>query len=187
MGGGSRGYYVLKQVLLQLCKRMLQKCAAVKRQKCFVDCETSADFQSARGCVHNNWNFIFEWTYPLRVTYEFFNKKISSIWMSVNRQIQTHDPSKAVMCIVFTVHRLFYLRLLILTPARDQKPKPLLIETQRCYKLRLLFLPPPLPLVLARLLHIFLPAVPSSISAVLAVFPHSVAFRLNKRQMQGSF
>lgn len=108
--------------------------------------------------------------------------------MSVNRQIQTHDPSKAVMCIVFTVHRLFYLRLLILTPARDQKPKPLLIETQRCYKLRLLFLPPPLPLVLARLLHIFfLPAVPSSIFAFLAVIPHSVAFRLNKKQMQGCF
>lgn len=64
--------------------------------------------------------------------------RCGSIRLSARWRVQIHDPPKTVMCIVFT----FYLHLLIPTPTQDQNPKPLLIETQWCYKLRLLFLPP---------------------------------------------
>ena len=69
----------------------------------------------------------------------------------------------------------FYLHLLIPTPTEDQNPKPLLIETQRCYKLRLLFLPPSLPLVLARSCTLFLQFCRVYLSFLAAV-PHSAAF-----------
>ena len=51
--------------LLQLFRRMLQCCFAVKLQKCFMDYATSLDFPSSRGWVDNDW------IHPLKETCAF--------------------------------------------------------------------------------------------------------------------
>ena len=43
--------------LLQLFRRMLQRCCAVKLQKYFVNCKTCFDFPSAWGWEHNDFSF----------------------------------------------------------------------------------------------------------------------------------
>lgn len=89
--------------------------------------------------------------------------------MSVNREnkYMIHLKLSCARSLLFTV----FLSALTHTDSnsKDQNPKPLLIETQRCYKLRLLFLPPSLPLALAQLLHIT-PAVQSSLPACSQTF-----------------
>ncbi len=61
-------------------------------------------------------------------------ERFCSIWMSVNREY------KYMIHLKLSCEQSFYLHSLIPIPAQDQNPKPLLIETQRCYKRRLLFL-----------------------------------------------
>ena len=54
--------------LLKLFRGALQCCFAVKHRKYLVDYETSPDFPSTRGWVHDDWTSYFLWTVPLRFT-----------------------------------------------------------------------------------------------------------------------
>ena len=55
------GHFIFQ---LQLFRRTLQHCFAVKLQKCCVDSETSLDLLSTWGCMNNDKAFIFGWTLP---------------------------------------------------------------------------------------------------------------------------